>query len=482
MALTKVSYSMIESAPANVLNYGADPTGVADSTAAINAALDASNQVFMPAGTYKVSSGELTFNTGNELFGVFSKTIINGTLWAGYIFAVQTVNDVQISNIIVNSGLISRPLTITNSNRITVRNCTFNEGNNDGIYIQTGNGISLLDCYINDAVRNGVSVIGGTNITIDGCEIVGTNASRAGGSPFSGIDVEPDSAGIVDGIVINNNYIFNWGGHGCAFAGISPNEIRDAKCTNNTIINSGFDCIGVFGDNTQNIVIDSNTIYTGSRGVFSNNVGATPARLLISNNSIYPRSGVTTALGIEFQVDTQAVIIGNKIVGVDTPMKISDCISGVNIVGNQISNVTNPLTVFSASFVNIVGNQFKVSYGIDLQTANSVLVSDNHFADMQAAATQVIWARLSSTNINVTNNAFYGAGVGLTAYFTANGAGANVRQANNNWQIAAAAPSTGYWVRGDIVYNNAPASAGFIGFVCTVTGSPGTWTTFGLIT
>lgn len=481
MALTKVSFSMIESAPANVLNYGADPTGVADSTAAINAALDASNQVFMPEGTYKVSSGELTFNTGNELFGVFGKTIINGTLWAGYIFAVQTVNDVQISNITVNSALTSRPLTITNSNRVTVRNCTFNEGNNDCIYIQTGNGIAILDCYINDAVRNGISVIGGTNITIDGCEIVGTNASRTGGSPFSGIDVEPDSGGVVDGIVINNNYIYNWAGHGCAFAGISPNEVRDAKCTNNTIINSGFDCIGVFGDNAQNVVIDSNTMYTGSRGVLSNNVGTTPARLLISNNSIYPRSGVTTALGIEFQVDTQAVIIGNKIIGVDTPIKIAGCISGINIVGNQISDVTNPLTVFSSSFVNIVGNQFKVSYGIDLQTANGVLVSDNHFADMQAAATQVIAARISSTNINVTNNAFYGAGAGLTAYFTANGAGADVRQANNTWQLATAAPTTGYWVQGDIVYNTAPASAGYIGWVCTVTGSPGTWRTFGLI-
>jgi hypothetical protein len=481
MALTKVTYSMIESAPANVLNYGADPTGVADSTAALNAALDASNQVFMPAGTYKVSSGQLSFNTGNELFGVFGKTIINGTLWNGYIFAVETVNDVQISNITVNSAFSSRPLTITNSNRVTVRNCTFNDGTNDGIYIQTGNGISILDCYINDAFRNGISVIGGTNITIDGCEIVGTNASRAGGSPFSGIDVEPDPGNEVDGIVINNNYIFNWGGHGCAFAGISPSEIRNAKCTNNTIINSGFDCIAVLGANTQNVVIDSNTIYTGSRGVFSNNVGATPAEILISNNSIFPRSGVTTALGIEFQVDTQALIIGNKITAVETPIKVSGCISGVNIVGNLISDVTSPLTIFSSSFVNIVGNQFKVSYGIDLQTANGVLVSDNLFCDMPAAATQLIAARLSSTNINVINNAFYGAGVGLTNYFNASGAGANVRQANNTWQYGTAAPTTGNWVQGDIVYNTAPASAGFIGFVCTVTGAPGTWRTFGLI-
>ena len=46
---------------------------------------------------------------------------------------------------------------------------------------------------------------------------------------------------------------------------------------------------------------------------------------------------------------------------------------------------------------------------------------------------------------------------------------------------AAAAPITGSWLRGDIVYNTAPASAGFIGWVCTASGTPGTWVTFGLI-
>lgn len=44
-----------------------------------------------------------------------------------------------------------------------------------------------------------------------------------------------------------------------------------------------------------------------------------------------------------------------------------------------------------------------------------------------------------------------------------------------------AAPTTGIWRVGDIVYNTAPASAGYVGWVCTVAGTPGTWKTFGLI-
>jgi parallel beta-helix repeat protein len=60
MSLTKVSYSMIQGAVFNVLDYGADPTGSADSTSAIQAAINAAQNgvstVYFPAGTYKTSS------------------------------------------------------------------------------------------------------------------------------------------------------------------------------------------------------------------------------------------------------------------------------------------------------------------------------------------------------------------------------------------------------------------------------------------
>jgi hypothetical protein len=48
MSLTKATYSMIEGAQINVLDYGADPTGVADSTSAINAALAYAGSIIIP--------------------------------------------------------------------------------------------------------------------------------------------------------------------------------------------------------------------------------------------------------------------------------------------------------------------------------------------------------------------------------------------------------------------------------------------------
>jgi hypothetical protein len=59
MALTKATFSMINGIPLNVLDYGADATGVADSTTAIQDAITAAvavgNSVYIPAGTYLVT-------------------------------------------------------------------------------------------------------------------------------------------------------------------------------------------------------------------------------------------------------------------------------------------------------------------------------------------------------------------------------------------------------------------------------------------
>jgi hypothetical protein len=63
MTLTKATFSMINGAQVNVLDYGADPTGVANSSSAFTAAyadaVAGGGEMFIPAGTYL---GQFTFN------------------------------------------------------------------------------------------------------------------------------------------------------------------------------------------------------------------------------------------------------------------------------------------------------------------------------------------------------------------------------------------------------------------------------------
>lgn len=68
MSLTKATYSMINGAQVNVLDYGADPTGLNDSTEAIQAAVATGRDVFFPAGIYLSSQG-IGIKSGQRLYG-----------------------------------------------------------------------------------------------------------------------------------------------------------------------------------------------------------------------------------------------------------------------------------------------------------------------------------------------------------------------------------------------------------------------------
>ena len=59
--------------PANVLDYGADPTGVMDSTAAINTAISAGKGVFIPTGTYRIN-GQINVLPGTTVQGAGVKS------------------------------------------------------------------------------------------------------------------------------------------------------------------------------------------------------------------------------------------------------------------------------------------------------------------------------------------------------------------------------------------------------------------------
>lgn len=93
MGLTKATYSMIDGASINVLDYGADPTGASDSYAAITAAFAAAGRsdvapyikpVYFPNGTYRINSPLLLEDT-------YKFDGDNATIFAGSGFTPLTV-------------------------------------------------------------------------------------------------------------------------------------------------------------------------------------------------------------------------------------------------------------------------------------------------------------------------------------------------------------------------------------------------------
>lgn len=49
------------------------------------------------------------------------------------------------------------------------------------------------------------------------------------------------------------------------------------------------------------------------------------------------------------------------------------------------------------------------------------------------------------------------------------------------WHTGTAAPASGTWALGDLVWNSEPAATEYIGWVCVSAGTPGTWKGFGVI-
>jgi len=157
MALTKVTYSMIDSAPINVLDLGADPTGVNDSTAAIAAALTASVKIYIPAGTYLVTQIDIT-QSGTQIITDGMGTIIKQKAAAGGNLDLPIIRVIASNVIIGDLRFIGNIATDTGE----WNHCLYVH-DNSGLLPEIRN-ITLGNYYATD-IRGDVIYIGGVAAT-----------------------------------------------------------------------------------------------------------------------------------------------------------------------------------------------------------------------------------------------------------------------------------------------------------------------------
>ena len=73
MALSKVSFNMIDGTAFNIVDYGAVGDDSTDDTAAIQSAADAATaankSLYIPSGTYKITSAIIIGGVGSSVFG-----------------------------------------------------------------------------------------------------------------------------------------------------------------------------------------------------------------------------------------------------------------------------------------------------------------------------------------------------------------------------------------------------------------------------
>ena len=129
MALTKVTYSMISGASVNVLDFGADPTGVADSTAALTAAeakaFADSAILYLPPGTYK-QNGALAYRVSIVGYGA---TIQNTTStaytlnWGDSTLKFDTKSFLYVKGLTVNGNAKAPGIGLLSCSNMTFEDC-----------------------------------------------------------------------------------------------------------------------------------------------------------------------------------------------------------------------------------------------------------------------------------------------------------------------------------------------------------------------
>lgn len=143
MALTKVSYSMIDGAPVNVIDYGASPNATTlENTAAITAALATGKSVYIPEGNYSVApittpvsgaepnrTSAWVLSDNQTVFGDGPNSILtwdNATVQC--FFKVKDAKDVALKNLRFDGGysaIVVYPDSDGSVDGVAVENCYF---------------------------------------------------------------------------------------------------------------------------------------------------------------------------------------------------------------------------------------------------------------------------------------------------------------------------------------------------------------------
>jgi hypothetical protein len=212
MSLTKVTYSMIQGAAVNVLDYGADPTGVADSTAAIQAAINTGKTVWIPIGTYSITTLDLKQKYPTIIGESMVATILKARVSAVTMVDAYEVTDGQVVPLFISNLTLDGNNLVTNScvrvrfrHMSNIENCFFVNATLSG-----SSGLFAVDAYLTSVTncrfstcfdgltwagsnhRSAVNSCSFTNCSNTGinCDSVGTALDGNDALVFNNCDVE----------------------------------------------------------------------------------------------------------------------------------------------------------------------------------------------------------------------------------------------------------------------------------------------------
>jgi hypothetical protein len=363
----------------------------------------------------------------------------------------------------------------------TVSNCYFYKcGRKDEQYDGApsgNNGLGVLDFY--SRAKN-ISITGNTfddcyNSAVRGktnMDMVSITSNTINNTPKA-INIGPPTYTLQRGYVsIANNVIRNTDAGGIFVVG-NTEDLPDQPYVTSIIIN------GNIVDTVTNVNADTGNVggiicrYFDKASIVGNVISNVTGE---NCNGITLRDAVDTcvvSLNVISDIVNKGIYSQNS--GTKTTI-VGNNIKTCGAEGIQIASTSGTDVVVSANIVSDV-----VDYGIIVNDAASVVYGGNNIEDV-GGSSRGFYLGSSAMFSMVSGNVIAG-GVTTPIFYTSNG---TTSQVGNSWNpveaYRAANPTTGTWEVGDKVWSTDPASTGYMGWTCTVAGTPGTWKTFGAVT
>jgi len=483
MSLTKVSYSIINGASVNILDFGASPSASADvNTAAIAAAITYANDsasVYFPSGTYQVTgtiemplkvSGNFTIN-GNIKWS-FKKEIVQ----EGEVFATGSIllDSVWYSNF----NYIKAGTTITLQSSNATWGVFWNKFENvicaGTLIINVDQGQSVNQNVFVNCVCSGGLHIAGTNVSgireahnnlFISIDTTGANLSSPDGT--TGIHILNDSN------LNQTNAVQNW----------------YAENTGARIIKGNWDVFGSTVDaNNQNVMIGRSNSYLNARALSRNGSFVSQIVNNLADGGDWGSLGGTGfPLSLSGSSATQALVTDCPDGGRLT-MKVA---GGGTFRSHDISyRLTTSGRVTATAYVYQEGTP-----------STSVEIYDNLGTLIVAGAASYtaiggLWYLLRIAGESAVLNEAAGITTGTIRIYTTTSSAltsADFRQVASyivttdsycplpsrkmgySTVFSTAIPTGGFYEAGTVCLNIAPSAGGTPGWVCVTSGTPGTW-------
>jgi len=443
MSLTKVSFSMIEGAFVSAKDYGAVGDGVADDTAAIQAALDSGGTLYIPSGTYRITAPVLfrVAQTRKGVFGEYGKTtiLIDGNINA---FTPESQFFAEIMEI---HGL--RFASTTNGTGTAI----FSP---DTIYVSHWH---VNACIFSQSLRYGI------NANMVGCRVMGNDfgqASTGSGHNFQAIRIigTTDLSFNPNANIIAENWIKRSGGVDVDYVieigeGV-VNLVKDNLIEQNTPLIATIGLIGSFYPKVNNNYFENNT---GDSLIKATNGAGGRSPHMIEFDSNYVRCD--TSKPASYVMDMNGCTVANYsfdynlIAGLNTTYVVRDkdgVEDGVRyLTSNQKTHITGTYTGVYAT-INTAGlstyGQFSNNLTVKNSTPRVSIIDTDSGEEAYFRMSTNVSAELSAGN---TGLLFFRAGGAQQMSITGGGslvpsadAVGNLGSATNRWNVVFAATPT----------------------------------------